>query len=302
MSIWFASRLIPAKSGRNALSATFPAIVNTCDHVSGMDSNFRFVSSATEKRAFFTTSAVTSPCDAYFLMLPSAMPIYCSIARAMPGAPSSMEFNSSPRRAPAAIACVSCMMAFFCSTAFAPPMINCLFTCSANAISSSLLSNAAPALSPILATICAVSKYAERERIAEAMIFCSSSSTLPPSSTSRFNLAVVPASASETPASLRIAIAPPTAAPICRTLDNKPPAACVPSRTLWLKPRCRRSPRRIASSMLSNAVSARASSSRACRMAAVSTGCAPAACIASKLFSTTCRARFMCISGAVTPS
>ena len=133
-------------------------IVMAWDTVIGMDWNFAFVSSAMLKREFFTTPAETIPFSAYFLMEPSAHPMLCSMVLAIPGAASRMEFNSSPRSAPAAMAWVSCTMAFFCSWAVAPPMANCLLTCSMNAISSVLEENAFPALTPIFAMASAVSR------------------------------------------------------------------------------------------------------------------------------------------------
>ena len=86
------------------------------------------------------------------------MPMYCSMMRAMPGAFSRTEFSSSPRRTPMPMACLSWSMAAAWPCASAPPMTNCLLTCSMKEMSSSLLLNAALALAPILATAEAVSK------------------------------------------------------------------------------------------------------------------------------------------------
>ena len=92
-------------------------------------------------------------------MEPSAQPIYFSIFRAIPGAPSNIELSSSPLKAPAAIACDNCTIALDCSTADAPPIAKVLFICSINAINSSLLVKAEPAFKPILAIASAISKY-----------------------------------------------------------------------------------------------------------------------------------------------
>ena len=151
-----ASLLSLLRTGSNVWSARFCMLVQICAQVMGMLSNLALVSSATEKRAFLTTSAVTWPSWAYCLMEPSAMPMYCSMALAMPGAFSRMEFSSSPLRAPAAIAWVSWSMAAACPWADAPPMVNWRLTCSIKAMSSSLELKAAPAFAPMLAIADAV--------------------------------------------------------------------------------------------------------------------------------------------------
>ena len=178
----FKNPLIRVIIPSNALSALFLICVHTWPKVFGILLNFAFVSSAASNRAFLTTSAVTSPSSATLLMEPSAMPIYFSIARAIPGPASRIEFSSSPRSAPDAIAWVSCSMALLCSCAEAPPMTNSLLTCSIKAIVSSLLAKAFLAFSPSLAMAEAVSRYPARDRCADAMILaCSSSSDCLPS-------------------------------------------------------------------------------------------------------------------------
>ena len=159
ISMLLASQFMKVRTGSRACRAMLLIIVHTCAQVIGILSNFALVSSATENRAFLTTCAVTLPSAAYSLMEPSATPIYCSMALAIPGALSRIEFSSSPLSAPAAIACVSCTIALLCSWAVAPPMTNCLLTCSMNAITWSMSwSKAFPAFSPNLATADAVSR------------------------------------------------------------------------------------------------------------------------------------------------
>ena len=154
----FISSLILVKRGFSTESARFFIEVQICAHVLGIVSNLALVSSAAANMAFFTTSAVIKPSSAYFLMEPSATPIYCSMALAIPGAFSRMEFSSSPRKAPAPMAWVNCIIAAACPWAEAPPITNCLLICSIKAISSSFPLKADLAFAPMLAMALAVSK------------------------------------------------------------------------------------------------------------------------------------------------
>ena len=154
------------------------------------------------------------------------------------------------------------------------------------AMISSVLAKAAPALAPKLAMAEAVSKYADRERWAEAIIFFSSSETEPPSSTIRFNLARVLARSSEIPMIFFAAAKPPTVAAMPFSLPHKPSAAVVPSLIRRLKRSCWLPASRIFCSMESKAAPALASSSRASWMDETSTEFPEARCMASKLFST----------------
>ena len=163
----------------------------------GIELNFSFVSCAIFRREAFTTWADTAPFSAYFLIDPSAHPMFFSMVLAIPGAASRMEFNSSPLSAPAAIAWDSCTIALDCSCADAPPMTNCLLTCSMKAISSSFVSNAFPAFNPIFAIAPAVSIIGALALWADANIFCVSWSVDCSPSFIRFSLAVVCVTLSE---------------------------------------------------------------------------------------------------------
>ena len=117
-----------------------------------------------------------------------------------------------------------------------------------------------------------------------------------------FNRAFVLVSWSETPRIFFTAANPPTVAAMPFSLLQRPSAAVVPSLIRLLKRSCWLPAFRIFSSMESKAAPALASSSRASRMAEVSTELPEARCMASKLFSTMFIALCMDFSGAVTPS
>ena len=98
------------------------------------------------------------------------------------GACSRMLLYSSPRRTPEPMAWVSCSMAASMPEASVPAMTNCLLTCSMNAMISSLLEKAFPAISPSFDTASAVAWYAPLDRSADRKIMsCSSCVVCSPS-------------------------------------------------------------------------------------------------------------------------
>ena len=164
----FASQLTTVKNGADPFWIMFMALVQTCAQVIGIELNFRSISSIAASWAFFTISADSMPFSAYFLMEPSAHPMYFSIFLAMLGAASRTEFSSSPRSAPDPIAWVNWTMAPAAAPASVPPITNCLLIDSTKAISSSWFLKALLAFKPRLAIPFAVLSKDALERCAEA--------------------------------------------------------------------------------------------------------------------------------------